>query len=794
MATFYRLIGTSLRWLGFKNIAVFTLLALGLGSLVYGLELPVFTYQSRTLALLCLSGLLFGWLLVEYIQQGWLAGILAFGIGGLSILLSVGRLWKPLYNLFASAVQWLLLVRRVNSWSLEPLRGITELGLKPAWSSLIQGIFILFSRAWLRLLSLVQTQTSYDPLADLVVWSLIVFLLAVWAVWWTRRRNRVLLALLPTGIILAVNLATSPVPVYPLPIWMAAVFILYALVSYYDQKSRWLVFGMDIADIQIEWALAVGMLAMASISSALLVPTISLESISDQIGRYNPVRSFSEYNAASTLQASRSSNTSAESHGLAVYQTLPNDHLLGSGPELNEQIVMWISLDGYTPMPVEAYEKDTGSNLPNPYWRGMVYDRYLGHGWSRSAVKMVEVQAGDNLAINEYPTIRDANNLVHQKVQLASGSGGILYSYGEPISATVPVTARQLGSGEIFGASVEFGEYAVTSFLPQANADVLRNSSEMYPEWVLQRYRALPEELPSRVRDLALDVTVMKLTPYDQAVAIESYLRTIPYTLDLPQPPPVSDLVDYYLFDLQRGFCDYSASAMVVLARAVGLPARLVIGYASGIYLPEEARFEVSAADAHAWPEIYFPDIGWVAFEPTGGRPPILRTSEPNDNQEALEETTTTFPGIDWESYGRILVMIPLISIALIALFILGLIVVDTWWLRHQTPSHSVHLIYRRLLLVAKRRLGKISPGTTPKELVNELNQRLITTLAIEHPVLTDTLTKNVQKIGAIYSKSIYSAHSPGKAEQADIIRIWIGLRYKLVRFLLNTWGRPPKS
>ncbi len=793
MATIYRITLKILRWIGFKNLATFTLLAFGLGSLVFGLELPVFTHQAQTLALLCLGGLLFGWLLVDHVQHGWLAGILVFVFGGLSILLTVGRLWKPLYNLYASAAQWFSLIRRLNSWSLDSFGEIAELGLKPAWSSLIQGIFILISRAWLRLLALVQAQTSYDPLADLVVWSLIVFLLAVWAVWWVRRRSRVLVALLPTGIILAVNLATSPVPVYPLPIWMAAVFILYALRSYYDQQSRWEVFGIDIADIQIEWALAVGMLAMASISSALLVPTISLELITDQIGRFNPARSFSEYNAASTLQASRSLITAAAPHGLAAYQTLPNDHLLGSGPELREQGVMWVTLAGYTPLPNEDYEIYAGSNPPNPYWRGVVYDRYLGRGWSRSSGKMVDVPAGASLSANENTPLT-YNKLVHQNVQLTSGEGGIIYSSGDPISVTVPVAAIWLTSGETFGASTEYGEYGVTSWLPGANAEQLRNAGETYPDWILDSYLSLPDGLPSRVRELALDITAVQPTSFDRALAIESYLRTIPYTLDLPQPPPVSDLVDYYLFDLQRGFCDYSASAMVVLARAAGLPARLVIGYASGEYLPEEARFEVSAADAHAWPEIFFPEIGWVAFEPTGGRPPILRTSVPNDNQEALEQTTATFPGIDWRSYFRILVMIPVISIALIVLFILGLIVVDTWWLRRQTPSQAIHLIYRRLLLVAKRRLVKIMPGTTPKELVNELNQLLITGLAIEYPLLVETLTKNMQKIGAIYSQSIYSVHNPGKAEQADIIQIWVGLRYKLVRFLLNTWRRPPES
>ena len=303
----------------------------------------------------------------------------------------------------------------------------------------------------------------------------------------------------------------------------------------------------------------------------------------------------------------------------------------------------------------------------------------------------------------------------------------------------------------------------------------------------MERYLTLPEDLPSRVRELALDLTAVQPTSHNCALAIESYLRTIPYTLDLPQPPPVRDLVDYYLFDLQRGFCDYSASAMVVLARAAGLPARLVIGYASGVYLPEEARFEVSAADAHAWPEIFFPGIGWIAFEPTGGRPPIVQSSSASDSQAELERTAPKLPFINWEFDIWKLVLISLITIPLITTFVFGLILFDTWWLRRQSPSRAAYLIYRRLLLAGKRSLVKFMPGTTPNEFVDELSQQLINALSIEYPPLVDTMTKRTREIGAIYSQSIYSANKPGAAEKSEIIRSWTSLRYKMVRYMLRS-------
>ena len=148
------------------------------------------------------------------------------------------------------------------------------------------------------------------------------------------------------------------------------------------------------------------------------------------------------------------------------------------------------------------------------------------------------------------------------------------------------------------------------------------------PDWVANRYLTLPDELPYRVRQLALDLTAVQPNPYDRALAIEGYLREFPYTLNLPAPPANRDVVDYFLFDLKKGYCDYYASAMVVLARAAGLPARLVVGYNSGLYDPQQANYKVTEADAHAWAEVYFPGYGWVEFEPTGGRPPIERPGE----------------------------------------------------------------------------------------------------------------------------------------------------------------------
>jgi len=108
-------------------------------------------------------------------------------------------------------------------------------------------------------------------------------------------------------------------------------------------------------------------------------------------------------------------------------------------------------------------------------------------------------------------------------------------------------------------------------------------------------------------------------------------------------------------------------------------------------------------------------------------------------------------------------VTISLITIPLSAIFVFGLMLFDTWWLKRQSPT-----------------------GTTPNEYVDDLSQQLVKALSVEHLPLADYLTTKMRKIGAVYSRSIYSTHKTGDADKSEIIRIWTGLRYKLVRFLIR--------
>jgi hypothetical protein len=136
-------------------------------------------------------------------------------------------------------------------------------------------------------------------------------------------------------------------------------------------------------------------------------------------------------------------------------------------------------------------------------------------------------------------------------------------------------------------------------------------------------YLQLPPALPDRVGALARKLTRGATTDFDRVRAIEGYLRrNYEYSLDSPVPPTGRDAVDHFLFDTNVGFCEQFASATAVMLRTLGIPARVVAGYAPGVRNAFSGYFDVRASDAHSWVEVWFPRYGWYEFDPTFAIPP----------------------------------------------------------------------------------------------------------------------------------------------------------------------------
>lgn len=132
------------------------------------------------------------------------------------------------------------------------------------------------------------------------------------------------------------------------------------------------------------------------------------------------------------------------------------------------------------------------------------------------------------------------------------------------------------------------------------------------------KYTVLPKELPDRVRNLAVEITAGCDTNYDKLKAIEEYLQSYTYNLQVKMTPEGQDFVDYFLFDSNEGYCTSFATSMAVLARCIGIPTRYVEGFVVNFDKEDsDGRYSVPNSQAHAWAEAYIEGVGWIPFEAT---------------------------------------------------------------------------------------------------------------------------------------------------------------------------------
>ena len=203
---------------------------------------------------------------------------------------------------------------------------------------------------------------------------------------------------------------------------------------------------------------------------------------------------------------------------------------------------------------------------------------------------------------------------------------------GRPQVSSVTLQRKESTSPDVvsfaFDDDLIAGEtYDMVSLVSTATTADLRRAGSEYDSTITDHYLQLPGELPARVGDLASRLTRTAPTPADKARAIEAYLRgdSFTYSQDIEAPPTDADGVDHFLFESRTGYSDYFASAMAVMLRSVGVPARLAAGYAPGEFDDATGLNAVRDSDSHAWVQVYFPEFGWIDFEPTPAWPHAQR-------------------------------------------------------------------------------------------------------------------------------------------------------------------------
>jgi hypothetical protein len=309
--------------------------------------------------------------------------------------------------------------------------------------------------------------------------------------------------------------------------------------------------------------------------------------------------------------------------------TLAASLTLDGGANLNQNIVFLVK-----------------SSEGGQYLAAISFATYDGHTWQTAAVSSSQLPANKRTISEGSPV-----HLVTQHITVVTPAGeqqpyifgaGQIASVDQPTTLLIDKTTGSpiavLGNnGKPLAAG---GQYTVQSYVSSADIATLRSipfpadAPKLPPNFdgplppayyhpaILSTYLQHPDNLDPNILRLAQSIVANAhaTTMYDKALALEDYLRSnYKYNVNVNLPPG-QEGVSWFLFRSgNQGFCNYFASAMTIMARLLGMPARVVDGYTNGQYDPKHNEWVIRGVDAHLWTQIYFAGYGWINFEPSLG-------------------------------------------------------------------------------------------------------------------------------------------------------------------------------
>ena len=586
--------------------------------------------------------------------------------------------------------------------------------------------------AWLQIA--ITEGASADDIMFVLQLGALLWLFGYLGSWFTFRRQQAWAAIIPAGVVLLVNTHYSPgglVVFFVLYLFCALLLIVrvHVLAQQVHWQARRIAFTPDVSfDFLRDGAI----LSFLIILATLLLPN----ALSDP--RWNDAwaRFAEPWQRVQDEWARLYSSLTAKEQPKAV--SFGRTLSLGGAVRLSD-----------TPFfLVEA---------PQPrYWRAAAYDEYTSRGWVNTDNQAANWPANEYWPVPVYDMTED----ITQTVRPIQSGGVEVYAAGQPIWADVPVRVdlsymsmarggvTQSGVGNVSVVRAERGfpkdkGYTVVSSVSIADERRLRQAGTQYPSWVLERYLQLPASLPDRVVNLAQEIVRGAENPYEAGMALESYLRReIKYSQNIEAPPSNADAVDHLLFESKTGYCDYYASAMVVMLRAVGIPARVASGYTGGVWDSMRRGYLVLYSDAHSWPEVFFPNYGWVPFEPTASEPLIAR---PIEEQTGLVNGGITPPIMNpfenEEKYGEVEVpaeggaVTPIatpkfsawaiVGLAAAGLLALALLALAVWWLITIRKMKPAERMFARMIGLSRLAGIRRDASETPREFAKRLSSTL---------------------------------------------------------------------
>jgi transglutaminase-like putative cysteine protease len=766
------------------------------------LMMPVFSLNAagwpldmRTLIPVVLLSITFGFLLSRSYYNELLALIMS-GVYGISFVLLIGTINEP--------------------------------------GGLAEGAFSLFSRLFRWIVDAATGGINQDDLVFTLLVSSLFWFLGYNLAWHVFRIDRVWRAILPPGLILITNSLYYTGEASLEGYLVAYVFLSLLLVVRSNLDARewdWYVNGIRVPRrLRRQFFRMGAALALLALLLGWGVPTGDLQ---ERLNRFQEFMQSEPLTQLSELW-NRLFST-AETQGPTTADYYGGDSLqLGGAIRLGEQGVFLVSAPG-------------GRRY---YWRSRVFDYYNSGRWTSAAdTRLTDPEIPLDIVHEGY--VDGARVPVQQTFTMSLSASRIIYTAPQPLRVDLPTrTDLRYIEQQAMNVSVirpmrvlyRGDEYTVTSLMTNATADQLRAAPTTYPTWVTDVYLGYAPLQFGQTIQLAREIVTEAgaTTPYDQARAIESWLRAnITYNESIPQPPTDRDPVEWVLFDIREGYCNYYASAMVVMLRSLGIPSRMAAGFAQGEWDTAENAYLVRERDAHTWVEVYFPGYGWVEFEPTAAQAPIDRGDEspqfqqptqpppqtstptatatftptptagaptvpPQAESNLLPTVTPSFtpsptatpvivptqpPPVRPQPRGILSYILPALGVALLGLLLVALLVaigffIYWWWeWRGMKGLSPVSRAYARL----ERYLPLVGIRVAPQQTPEERRARVVRDLPAAEPPVT--------AITRLYVSERYGPAQPAEgAVQSDVAdRAWTDARGNILKRLARRflpWAR----
>lgn len=653
--------------------------------------------------------------------------------------------------------------------------------------------------------------TSSDDSIFLFLIIALGFLLAYTSAWLLYRTRSPWLMIVANAVVLLINLSNiDPAYIIFLGVFLIASLLLLLRFNLYESAARWKRMGLRTSDdLGWEFMQAGALISIGIMILAWLMPSSYVNGAAAQIWSIDNNPWLFVQNEWNRLIAV-TGGYNPQNHG-----NFTDMLVLGGNPNLTNTVVFNVKF---------------GDKEQPQYLETLSYDYYDGRGWSNGPSQSLVLKA-------DQPYYNASIDLqtVDQQIQVVNPPGEqnpyLLGSSEIAVTNQPAQVVTRKSDGSILtwlrtnGKLAAGDTYTVTSYVSGADIASLQQISlpknepaynpnpefdqpppvGYYDPTVVNTYTQLPATLDPRIRALAEQITAGAKNMYDMATDLEDYLRdSTHFTYDTNITlPPGAEPVSWFLFDSRRGFCNYFATAMAVMARELGMPARVVAGYTYGTPDAKTGKWVIRGSDAHAWTQIYFAQYGWVNFEPSGTFPTFSRPQHSATGTPTLPGGKGTTPGVnpakklhqDPNLQGDIGSTGPLggsndvgaqvrfdLGVTLLVLLVLvggGLLYFSLWWRRLFRGQGLATQLFGRMAVLAN--MAGIAPrrSQTPYEYTQTLSE------TVPDSAVT------IERLGDIYVRDRWAdpadVHHPRRTGEINQLPgLWKALQPRLFFYVLR--------